>query len=106
MPLYAAELGPSATLASDIIVTAQRRAENIKDVPISLSRFAEREIEDRHALRLFDLQEAVPNLLVDSGPFGNDSLYFEPGYRPPAGRYYGQFTAIDADWYHIAEDWN
>ena len=70
-PLEAAEPTSPPPLASDIIVTAQRRAENAKDVPISLSRFGAREIEDRHALRLFDLQEAVPNLVVDSGPFGN-----------------------------------
>jgi iron complex outermembrane receptor protein len=74
--LHAADPTPPSPLTADIIVTAQHRAENIKDVPISLSRFGADEIAARHALRLLDLQQAVPNLLVDPGPFGNGAPIF------------------------------
>ena len=69
--LHAADRTPPPTPSPAIIVTAQRRAENNKDVPISLSRFGAEELRDRQAVRLFDLQDAVPNLHIDTGPLGN-----------------------------------
>lgn len=69
--LDAADRTSTPSPGSDIIVTAQRRAEANKDVPVSLSRFSAAEVRDRQAVRLFDLQDAVPNFHVDAGPYGN-----------------------------------
>lgn len=59
----------SATSASMIIVTANRRSESISEVPIAISALAAEDFERRNALSLDDVQAAVPGLrLVDIGP--------------------------------------
>lgn len=61
--------GDSATSASTIVVTANRRSEIISEVPIAISAITAEEFERRNALSLDDLQAAVPGLrLVDIGP--------------------------------------
>jgi len=49
-----------------IVVTAQRRSENIQDVPISVTALAASELQARNAQSLRDLQFAVPNLTLYS----------------------------------------
>lgn len=51
-----------------IIVMAQKRAENIQDVPIAVSAFSGETIETRGLDDVLDLQMLVPNLLI----VGND----------------------------------
>lgn len=58
------ETGESA----EIIVTAQKRAENIQDVPIAVSAFTADMIEKQNLDDALDLQLLVPNLLI----VGND----------------------------------
>ncbi|GAO80940.1 TonB-dependent receptor [Sphingopyxis sp. C-1] len=59
----------NAINASTIVVTANRRAEVISEVPIAISAITAEEFERRNALSLDDLQAAVPGLrLVDIGP--------------------------------------
>lgn len=62
----AAELA-GATL-QEIVVTAQKRAEVIQDVPIAISAFTAEAIEQRGLDDALDLQLQVPNLLI----VGND----------------------------------
>jgi iron complex outermembrane receptor protein len=51
-----------------IIVTAQRRAENLQDVPIAASAFAGDQLDDRAISSVTDLQFAAPSLSVtDAG---------------------------------------
>lgn len=54
--------------ADEIIITAQRRSENIQDVPIAVSAFTAEMIEERGLDDVLDLQLLVPNLLI----VGND----------------------------------
>ena len=59
----------NAINASTIVVTANRRAEAISEVPIAISAITAEQFERRNALSLDDLQAAVPGLrLVDIGP--------------------------------------
>jgi iron complex outermembrane receptor protein len=46
----------------EIIVTAQRRAESIQDVPIAVSAFTEAQLESRQVTSTLDLIRVVPNL--------------------------------------------
>jgi iron complex outermembrane recepter protein len=61
----AAEEGNSGDV---IVVMAQKRAENIQDVPIAVSAFSAELIETRNIDDTLDLQLLVPNLLI----VGND----------------------------------
>lgn len=55
---------PSAepTLVDEIIVTAQRRAESIQDVPISVSAFGSADLDGLRVERVEDLARLAPNL--------------------------------------------
>src|SRR5665213_1735628 len=46
----------------EIVVTAQKREEALKDVPISLVVVSAEELSDRHITSLEDLPSAVPGL--------------------------------------------
>jgi iron complex outermembrane recepter protein len=54
---------------ADIVVTAQKRAENLQDVPISVAAIGGAQVEDLHATTLQGLEGAVPN--VEIGNFSN-----------------------------------
>lgn len=45
----------------EIVVTAQKRAENVQDVPISIAAFSEEALESSNVLDVRDLQRLVPN---------------------------------------------
>ena len=50
---------------TDIVVTAQKRTENLQDVPISISVLGSEGIENRHIQSLLDLGDgAIPSLRV------------------------------------------
>jgi iron complex outermembrane receptor protein len=54
---------------ADIIVTAQKKAENLQDVPISVAAVSGEAVADLHAASLQGLQGVVPN--VEIGNFSN-----------------------------------
>ncbi len=54
---------------ADIVVTAQKKAENLQDVPISVAAITGDAVTDRAAVTLQGLQGAVPN--VEIGNFSN-----------------------------------
>ena len=68
--LRAADPGTSEQ-TSDIIVTAQRRPERARDVPISLSAFGQRTIEAARLDELRDLSRITPGLLVSNFSIGS-----------------------------------
>lgn len=54
---------------ADIVVTAQKKAENLQDVPISIAAVTGAAVSDLHAATLQGLQGTVPN--VEIGNFSN-----------------------------------
>lgn len=50
---------------ADIVVTAQKKAENVQDVPIAISAFSAENIDDKVIDDGVDLSFSVPNLTVD-----------------------------------------
>ena len=51
----------------EVIVTAQKRQENIQDVPIAVSAFSGAALEEQRLDGAYDLQTAVPNLVFTGG---------------------------------------
>src|SRR5262245_16994462 len=47
----------------EVTVTAQRREENLQDVPVAVSSFSEAELERRQITRTLDLISFVPNMI-------------------------------------------
>lgn len=60
-PLFAAEADSGAML-EEVVVTAQRRAENLQEVPISVSAFSANTIRDADLQGLEDIATRVPSL--------------------------------------------
>ncbi|WP_031298874.1 TonB-dependent receptor [Sphingobium lactosutens] len=53
--------------SEDIIVTAQRRAENVQDVPISITALNNTMLKNSNIVTIYDLPRVAPSLRVDTG---------------------------------------
>jgi outer membrane receptor protein involved in Fe transport len=59
---------------ADIVVTAQKRTENVQDVPISISTFSGETLRERAVGDVAQLSNAAPNVTLDAGtPFSGSS---------------------------------
>ena len=81
----------------DIVVTAQRRAERVQDVPIAISAFSARQLEAQGVSNTLQLGNFVPNLVAQNNTgIGSANAYFLRGlgstetiatFDPPVGTY-------------------
>jgi iron complex outermembrane receptor protein len=81
----------------EVTVTAQRRAENVQDVPIAISAFSASELEKRNVQSPLELIQYVPNLNGNNNTgLGSANVYFLRGlgntesiatFDPPVGTY-------------------
>ena len=55
----------NAQLLEEVIVTAQKREQNLQDVPISVSAFSGALLQESAIKDVFDLQASAPGLTVD-----------------------------------------
>jgi outer membrane receptor protein involved in Fe transport len=72
----AAQPAPGARAPGDpeIIVTAQRRAQRLQDVPIAVSAFTDQALEERAVSEVAQLSNISPNVTLDGGtPFSASS---------------------------------
>ncbi len=70
----------------EVLVTAQKRQENIQDVPISITAFSADDLADRNIIDLTDLAQAVPNLnYVSDGTLKNNAPSIRGVTNPSAG---------------------
>jgi iron complex outermembrane recepter protein len=51
----------------EVIVTAQKRAESIRDVPLAISAYSGEMLQQANVVQLYDLQRLAPSLRVDTG---------------------------------------
>ena len=81
----------------EIVVTAQRRAESVQDVPIAISAFNEAELDAKGISNTLDLVNFVPNLFgANNTGLGSANSYYIRGlgntesiatFDPPVGTY-------------------
>ncbi|MFM2099791.1 MAG: hypothetical protein RLZZ366_1330 [Pseudomonadota bacterium] len=58
----------------EIVVTAQKRAENVQDVPIAISAFTSQALDERAVTSVASLSNIAPNVVLDAGtPFSGSS---------------------------------
>jgi iron complex outermembrane recepter protein len=76
-----AQDGPST--AADIIVTAQKREQNVQDVPISMTVISGQQIAAFHDNDLHSLQNSIPNLYIERLNFA-DTIYLRGFGTGPA----------------------
>lgn len=81
----------------DIIVTAQRRSENVQNVPIAISAFSSDQLQSRGVSNTLALAEYVPNFVaMNNTGIGSANAYYLRGlgntesiatFDPPVGTY-------------------
>jgi len=65
-----------------VTVTAEKRAENIQDVPIAITAFSGLSIQDKGITNLHGLSDLTPNVNLDGGsPFSGDSSVLSASIR-------------------------
>ncbi len=77
MPAHTQEGGSEAEslVLEEVIVTARRREEAIQDVPISMTVFNQRQLDDANIINAGDLAAYTPSLAVNTR-FGGDTTQF------------------------------
>jgi iron complex outermembrane receptor protein len=85
---------------ADIVVTAQRRAEKLQDVPIAISVFSGDQLRAQGVSSALDLGQFVPNLIAQNNTgLGSANAYYLrglgntetiPTFDPPVGTYVDQ----------------
>jgi len=69
----------NAPRVDDIIVTAQKRSENLQDVPVAVSAVTAKTLENKRILDLLDLSNATPGLQIKSDDNGANPRIFIRG---------------------------
>ena len=92
-----AQSGIGETGLEEIVVTAQRRSQNLQEVPIAVSAFSAAELENRGITDTLDLINYVPNLFGSNNTgLGSANAYYLRGlgntetiatFDPPVGTY-------------------
>jgi iron complex outermembrane recepter protein len=82
---------------AEIVVTAQRRSENVQDVPIAISAFSAEQLEAQGVTNTLQIGQYVPNLVAQNNTgIGSANAYFLRGlgstetiatFDPPVGTY-------------------
>ncbi len=73
---------PAAAMLEEVIVTAQKRSENIQNVPIAITAFTAQSLQDKSVGDLHGLSNLVPNVNLDSGsPFSSSSSVLSASIR-------------------------
>jgi iron complex outermembrane receptor protein len=70
LALAAAGAAHGQAVVEEVVVTAQKRAENVQDVPIAISAFTENALQERAVGNVAQLSNLAPNVTLDGGtPF-------------------------------------
>jgi iron complex outermembrane recepter protein len=70
---------PNDAQVEDIVVTAQRRSENIQDVPISITAITSETLRDAGSFSSTEIAQSVPNLTVSTTYVGSAPRFFIRG---------------------------
>ena len=93
--------GAYAAQLEEVIVTAQKRAESLQDVPISMTALSGEKIEEAGLNSLQDLSAYVPNLSISENAVAT-GIYMR-GVGPGAQQSFEQSVGLYVDGVHMAK---
>lgn len=104
------------SLLEEVVVTARKREESFVDVPISITTFSSKAIENSGATRLQELKFSVPNMAMREGNASTSTIGFRGivsavrniGFDSAVGVYVddvfiGRPVAFNADFFDVAQ---
>ncbi len=68
--------GPALAQVDEITVTAQKRAESLQDVPISITAFGTEKLEELEVSAFDDYSKFIPSLTFQSTGPNSTNVYF------------------------------
>ena len=93
-PAFAQESDTEASNLDTIVVTAQKREQNLQDVPLSISAIGQEKLEQLQVKDARDLSGMAPNLTVTQGTVSSSSAVISlRGISSPATETFGLDTA-------------
>jgi outer membrane receptor protein involved in Fe transport len=75
-PSAEAPTAPASEEGEEIVVTATKRAENLQDVPIAITAFGTKTLEDNQVQSFDDYAKMIPSLSQQNGGPGATNVYF------------------------------
>ncbi len=74
--------GPAAGTLEEVVVTAEKRSENIQEVPIAITAFSESDLRAKGATDIHSLSTLTPNVNLDAGsPFSGSNSVLSASIR-------------------------
>eukprot|EP01030_Chromulinospumella_sphaerica_P027452 gene27452-27716_t len=71
---YAQDVPAEDTSVEEVVITARRREENLKDVPVAVSAVSEQALERQGGVDITILQQITPNATVQVARGSNSTL--------------------------------
>lgn len=72
----------ATTSVEEVVVTAQKRSQNVQTVPIAITAFTAKSLKDRGVQNVHDLSALTPNVNLDAGsPFSGSSAVLSASIR-------------------------
>ena len=62
---------PAMAQIEEVVVTAQKKTENVQNVPIAVTAFTGQDLKDQQINQFKDLQFHAPNVTYSSGQYGS-----------------------------------
>ncbi|MFO7594778.1 MAG: TonB-dependent receptor [Desulfocurvibacter africanus] len=96
-----AQQADDAVQLEPVVVTAEKREENVQDIPLSVTTFSEANIEDSGIRSLQDFSKQVPNLFISNWGIRGNSFVFMRGIGavnndPAIGYYVDDVSYMDS----------
>jgi len=93
---WAADDDAAATNLGEVVVTAQKRAEKLQDVPISMEVVSGQKLDDFNTNDFKAMFKFTPNVSVETTA-GNDTIYIRGFGSPPANFSFDQAVSLYVD---------
>jgi iron complex outermembrane recepter protein len=90
----AAPTGDSSSTVEEIVVTSQKREESLQDVPISITAFTTRKLEELNVTSFDDYAKLIPSLSFATAGPGTAKVYFRGVASGGDGNHSGSLPSV------------
>jgi len=96
------DVGSACAQVEEIVVTARKRSENLRDVPLAITAFTETALERRNITSLSSLAAATPNLTFTQDAGGGFNIPVMRGIASVDARAFDNATGLFIDGYYVS----